>query len=97
MGHVALEIPLRFLAFGGRGQRHHAAYPRVETLGDALDDPAFAGGIASLEQHHNLQALELDPFLQLDQFDLQPRQLLLVGLPLELLGLASLSFLDESG
>ena len=80
---VALEVPLGALAFGGLGQRHHAAGARVEALGDALDRAALAGGVAPLEDDDHPQALLLDPGLQLHQLDLQPGQLRLVGLLVE--------------
>src|SRR6185369_12647652 len=54
MSHVALEIPLRAFALVGSRQRGDPADPRVEALGDALDDPALAGGIAALEEDDHL-------------------------------------------
>ena len=76
MRHVALEIPLALLALGRRCQsattRHN---PRVEALGDALDHAALAGRVAALEDDHDLQALLLDPFLELDQLLLKGVQL----------------------
>ena len=71
MRHVALEVPLRALALVRRRQRHDAADARVQALGDALDDAALAGGIAPLEDHHDLQLVGLHPVLQLDQLALQ--------------------------
>jgi len=46
-----------------------------EPLGDALDRPALARGIATLEQDHHLLARGDDPVLQLDQLGLQAEQL----------------------
>ena len=84
MGHVALEIPARLFAFGGAAQGHHAANTGIQALGDALDYASLAGGVAAFEDHHDLQLLVLDPLLQLDQFDLQPGQLFLIDLVLDL-------------
>src|SRR5438128_361720 len=50
MRHIALEIPLRALALARRRKCCDPADARIEALGDALDDAAFAGGIAALEQ-----------------------------------------------
>ena len=75
MRDVALEIPLRALALGRRGQRHDAADARIEPLGDALDRAALAGGVAALEDHDDLQLLVLHPVLQLHQLVLQAEQL----------------------
>jgi hypothetical protein len=60
-----------------------AADPRIETLGDPLDDAALAGGVAALEDDDHLELVVLDPVLQLDQFALQPKQLLEVDGPVE--------------
>ena len=59
------------LALRRRAERHDAADARVQALGDALDDAAFAGGVAALENDHDPEALQADPFLQLDQLELQ--------------------------
>ena len=74
MGHIALEVPIGALAFGRTAQRHDSADAGVHALGDPLDDAPFAGGVAALEQDDDFQPLVLDPFLQLDEFDLQPGQ-----------------------
>ena len=71
LGDVSLKVPLAALALGRRAERHDAADARVEALGDALDDAPFAGGVAALEDDGDLEALQPDPFLQLDQFELQ--------------------------
>ena len=80
---VALEIPLAALALARRRQRRDAADARIEPLRDALDDAALARGIAPLEQHDDLELLVHDPVLQLDQFALQPQQLLEVEFPIQ--------------
>ena len=71
MRHVALQIKLRLLAVGRRGQRHHPEHARADPLGDRLDHAALAGGVASLEHDDHAQALVLDPFLQRAEIDLQ--------------------------
>ena len=78
MGHIALKVPLRLFALGGRAQRHHAADARIERFGDALDGAALAGRVAAFKEHHHAQLLVANPFLQLDQFNLQAAQLALV-------------------
>src|SRR5204863_292177 len=60
---VALEVPLGLLPLRRRRERHDAADPRVRPLGDPLDHPALAGGIAPFEDHDDLQPLRLDVLL----------------------------------
>jgi hypothetical protein len=71
MRHVALEIPLCALTLAWCRQRRDPADPRVEPLGDALDDAAFAGGITALENHHHLELVVLHPALQFHELSLQ--------------------------
>src|SRR5262245_24864268 len=52
MRNVTLEIPLCAFAFVRRRQRRDSADPRIEPLGDALDDAALTCGIAPFENHH---------------------------------------------
>ena len=85
MRDVALEIPLRALALARRRQRRDATDPRIEPLGDALDDAALAGGIPALENHHHLELVVLHPALQFHQFALQAEQLLEIDLPVDAL------------
>ncbi len=84
MGDVALEIPARLFTFGGGAQGHDPANAWIHGLGNSLDDAPLAGGVATFEDQHDLQFFVLDPFLQFDQFDLQPGQLFLVHLVLDL-------------
>ena len=76
LGDIALKIPLAALALGRRAERHDAADARVQALGDALDDAALAGRVAALEDDHDPEALQADPFLQLDELELQMGELL---------------------
>jgi hypothetical protein len=71
LGDVALEVPLPALPLGRRAERDHPADARVEALGDAFDDAALAGRVATLEDDHDLEAVEAHPLLQLDQLELQ--------------------------
>ena len=71
MRDVSLDIHLRFLPLGRRGQRHHAKHPRADAFGDRLDRAALAGAVAPLEDDANLQSLMDHPLLQLDQLDMQ--------------------------
>ena len=83
MRNVALEIPLRALALVRRRKGRDAADPRIEPLGDALDDAALAGGIAAFENHHHLELLLLHPALQFHQLALQAEQLLEIDAPVD--------------
>lgn len=47
---VALEVPLAALPVVRFFERHDAHAARIGVLGEALDGPALAGGIAALEQ-----------------------------------------------
>jgi hypothetical protein len=67
---------LRALALVRRRQRRDPANTRIETLGDPLDDPAFSGGVAPLENHDDLELVVQDPVLQFDQLALQAEKLL---------------------
>jgi hypothetical protein len=82
--HVALEVPLPALPLGGGAEGDHAAVPRVQALGDALDDPALAGSIAAFEDHDDAVPLEAHRLLELEELELQPRELLDVFVPLGL-------------
>jgi hypothetical protein len=81
---VTLEIPLRLFAVGRLVQRHHARTTRIEVLGKPLDGAALAGRVAALEQHDDLLAGFLDPFLHLEQFDLKLCLLLFIVLAADL-------------
>ena len=85
MSDVALEVPLRLLAIARLGERRDAHHARVEVLGHALDGAALAGRVTALEDHRDAQARVPDPLLQLDELDLQPVQLVLVHMKVELL------------
>jgi hypothetical protein len=84
LGDVALEVPLGLLALRRRAEHDHPADTRVETLRDALDRSALAGRVATLKEDHHLQALQPDPFLKLDQLELQRLELLEIRFGLEL-------------
>ena len=85
MRQIALHVHLALLALGRRGQRDDAEHARADALGDRLDRAALAGAVAPLEDDADLQPLVLDPLLQLDELDVQPRELLVVVLALQLL------------
>ncbi len=85
LGHVALEVPLRLLALGRDAEGADAGDARVQGFGDALDDAALAGRVATFEEADDLEPAKLDPFLELDQLDLKSGQLGVVELALELL------------
>src|SRR5439155_6563955 len=79
VGDVALEVPLGLLALVRRRQGGQAARPGAEVVADALDDAALAGGVAALEHDGHPLLLLPDPFLQLDELDLEAFELLLVN------------------
>jgi hypothetical protein len=83
MWHIALEIPLAALALAGCGQRYDPGNTRIEPLSDAFDDLALARCIAALEDHDHLLLGGCHPVLQLDEFALQPEQLLEVESAIE--------------
>ncbi len=87
MDGVALEVPLRPLALGRRRERGDPPGARARALGDPLDDATLAGGVAALEDDDDLQPLRLDVLLQQHEFALQPDELLVEELAVEL-GLA---------
>jgi hypothetical protein len=78
---VALEIPLRPLAFGGGRKGDDACEAGVQGLHDPLDRAALARRVAPLEDDDDLQATRLDPLLPLDQLDVEALKLRLVLLP----------------
>ena len=67
-------------ALGRRRQRHHLAGAGIEALCHPFDDATLAGGIAALEQDHDLELVVDHPVLQLNKLLLQPQQLLEIGL-----------------
>ncbi len=79
---------MRALALGRSGQCRDAADARIQTLGDALDDAAFAGGVAPFEDDNDLQFLVHDPVLQLDELALQAKQVLEVEIAVDRVALS---------
>ena len=77
---VALHVELGLLPVRRRRQRDDAEHARADPLGQALDHPALAGGVAALEDDDDARAARLHPGLQVGDLDLQPGELLLVGL-----------------
>src|ERR1044072_2548435 len=90
MRGVALEVPLRLLALGRRGERRDPPHARARALRDALDDTALAGGVAAFEDHDDLRALDLHPLLHEHELALQAPELLLERRAVELLLLRGL-------
>ncbi|MNZ96418.1 hypothetical protein D3C78_1156100 [compost metagenome] len=77
MDGIALEIPRR--AVGGFAEGDDAGFARAQVLDDALDRAVLAGRVAALEDDQDLVVALDEVPLQLDQFDLQFVQGLLVG------------------
>ena len=77
---VALEVPLALFDRRRLLERDHPGATRVEVLHEALDRPALARGVSTLEQDHDPLPGVLDPRLELEQLDLEVVLLLLVGL-----------------
>src|SRR6476659_9354058 len=97
MGDIALRVHLRSFALGRCGKRDDAKHPRADTFGDRLDRATLAGPIATLEHDADLEALVHNPLLQLDQLDVQPDQLVLIVLPLQLAARRALVVRSRAG
>ena len=83
---IPLHVHLRFFAFGRGRQRHNPKRSRAQSLSERLNYSPLAGAVASFEDNTNLLLLTTNPFLQLHEFDVQPRKLLLVFLSFQLFG-----------
>ncbi len=94
---VALEVPLGSFAFGGLCERLDSTNTWIEILGDPLDRAAFSCSVATFEDHDNLETLGLNPLLELDQLNLEVRQLLVVLRLLELWLLGDVRFAPNGG
>ena len=77
---VALDVHLRLLALGRRGERDDAEDARADALGDPLDRAALARRVAPFEDDADLRPGRLDPLLEGDELAVQALQLLLVAL-----------------
>ena len=86
---VALHVHLGLLALGRRREGDHAEHPRADPLGDALDDPALAGGVAALEDDADLGAGRAPPTAAGGRARPAAGQLALVRLAAELAAAAS--------
>jgi len=71
MRDVALDIHLRFLALGRRGQRDDPKDARAHPFCDGLDRAALARPVSAFEDNADLLAFVDDPLLQLHQLDVQ--------------------------
>ena len=71
LGDVTLKIPLSALALCWRAECHHAADAGVQALDNAFDGASLAGGVPALEEDDDLEAVQSNPFLQLDELELQ--------------------------
>src|SRR5262249_32920562 len=83
--YITLHEQLTLLTVRRGRQSHHAKHARAHPLGDGLDRPAFAGGVASFKRDNDPCSGGLDPLLQVAKLDLQLAQFLLVSLALHLL------------
>ena len=92
---ISLEPPLGLLAFGCGSEGLDTTNPRIQALGDSLDDSALACGVAPFEDHDDLEPLLLDVTLELHQFRLEPVEFLLVELVLQLRPLDALLRFDR--
>ena len=80
MLHVTLEVHLRLLAVGRRGQRHKSEYARADSLGQGPDGATLARGVAAFEDDDDAQPLLLDPILEMTQPGLKLAKFLVVFL-----------------
>src|SRR6516164_88498 len=86
---IALREHLGFLPIRGGWKRHDSEHARAYPLGQRLDSPAFAGGIAALEHDYDARALFFHPILEMAKLDLKRLQLLLVSFSFQLGGLVA--------
>ena len=70
VGGIALEIPLRLLAFRRSRQGDHAADTRVQRLGDPFDGPTLSSTVPALEDDDHLEPFVAYPFLELRELHL---------------------------
>ena len=68
---VPLDVHLRLLALGRRGQGDDPEHARAHPLGDPLDRAALAGRVPALEHDADLGARGLDPLLHRHQLAVQ--------------------------
>src|SRR5262245_63210257 len=86
MRKISLNVHLRLLALGRRGQSDDPEHARAHPFGDGLDRAALACPVSPLEQDADFRPGALDPFLELDELDVKTGELVFIGLPLELFG-----------
>jgi hypothetical protein len=77
VGNVPLNVHLGLLALCRCRQRNESEDSRANSLGNSFDDAAFAGGVATFENHHDFEFFMLDPKLQFHELGLQFREMLL--------------------
>lgn len=70
-------------------QCHGAALARVQSLADRGDDATLAGSVAPLDQHHEALAGVLQPARHVVELKLQGRELVVIVILAELVGLAA--------
>ena len=80
MRDIALEVPLGFSRSVGVPSATTRQMRGFRLCGNALDHATFAGRVAAFENADDFETLLLDPFLQLDQLDLQLGQFFVVFL-----------------
>ena len=85
--NITLEVPLRFFSLRGNAQSRDATDARVHPLNNAFDGATFASSVTPFEENHHLKTFVLDPFLQLNQFNLKPLQFLFVPFALNFMAL----------
>ena len=80
---ISLNVHLRLFALRRSGHGNNAKNAWADSLCDGLDNTAFAGAIASLEDNTDLLAVALHPFLELDKLNVQLAQLLFIFFSLQ--------------
>ena len=75
--NVSLNVHLRLLALRGCRKCNESKDSRADSFGNSLDDPTLAGGVATFENHHDLQFFVLNPELQFHELGLEFREMLL--------------------
>jgi len=67
---VTLNMELRLLSFGWRGEGSHAKNSRADALHNALNDATLAGSVPSFKKNDNSGVARLDSVLNFDQLKL---------------------------
>src|SRR5258707_7907585 len=85
MGDVALCVHLRLFSLRRRWERDHPEDARAGSLCHRFDRPALTGTVSAFKHDADLQTFVDYPLLDLDELDVQLRELMLIFPSLEFL------------